>query len=99
MSKASAISSGVLSVGTTTVVDRKSYLNSCSLTGDGTNTATMTVYDNASAATGKIVSVIRINTAGITVHKEWNYPVRIDNGITVVVTGTGAQATLTYDAA
>lgn len=98
MSRASCISSGTISPGTQVVCDRKTYVNHISLTGDGTNAATVTVYDNASTGSGKIISLIRIGAGGNTIHKEYTYPVRMDNGITVVVTGTGAAATVGYDA-
>lgn len=98
MSRSSCLSSGSIAPGTQVVCDRKTFVNHISLTGDGTNAAAITVYDNASAASGKVISLIRIGAGGNTIHKEYTFPVRMDNGITVVVTGTGAVATVGYDA-
>ena len=99
MSSASSLTSGAIGPGTVTVVNRKSFLNSVALTGDGTNAATAIVYDNASVASGKILASLRVLAGGETVHQEFTYPVRADEGITVIVTGIGAVATVAYDAA
>ena len=98
MSRASSISSGALTPGTTTVVSRKSYLNTITLTGDGTNAATAIVYDNT-AGSGKQLANLRVGANGDTVHVDYNLGLRADVGITVVVAGTGAVAIVGYDGA
>ena len=99
MSTSSSIASGAIGPGTVTVVNRKSLLNSFALTGDGTNAATAIIYDNASAASGKVLASLRVLAGGETVHQEFTYPIRADEGLTVIVTGIGAVATVAYDAA
>lgn len=98
MSRTTAISSGAITPGTTTVVSRKSYLNTITLTGDGTNAATAIVYDNT-AGSGKQLANLRVGANGNTVHVNYNLGLRADIGMTVVVAGTGAVAILGYDAA
>lgn len=97
MSSPSAKSSGLLAAGTTVVVDRKSYLNSVTVVSDGTNAATVVVYDNSSAASGTALAKASTSTSG-TVHLNFESHVRADNGLTVEVSGTGAGAVITYDA-
>lgn len=99
MGRPTALSSGAIAPGTVTVAARRSFLNSVSLTGDGTNACTLVVYDNASTETGKILASLRVGAAGATGHLEYPAAVRADNGLTVVVTGTGAVGVITYDAA
>lgn len=98
MSNSTALSSGLLGAGTTVVVSRKSILSGLTVISDGTNTATVTVYDNASAASGTVLAKALANTTLPTVHVDGTSRVRADNGITVVVSGTGAGAVLYYDA-
>lgn len=98
MSRSTALSSGLLAAGTTTLVSRKSFLNSVSVNSDGTNAATVVVYDNT-AGSGKVLAKLVTGTSG-TLSMTFNCAVRADIGITVVVSGTGTpQAVVTYDAA
>lgn len=98
MSKSSALSSGLLAAGTTTVVSRKSLLNGVVAISDGTNTATVTVYDNASTATGTVLAKAVATSAAPTSSNFTTNHVRADNGITVVVAGTGSGAIIYFDA-
>jgi len=98
MNLSTAVSSGLLAAGTTVVKNSKTYLKSISLTGDGTNPATVSVYDNASTASGKVLVKLKTNAVGMTSSMEYSYPVKAENGITVEVVGTGAEAIVTFDA-
>lgn len=63
---------------------------------DGTNAVTVTVYDNAAAASGTIVAKITVlaadRTGGLV-----GIDVGCDNGIFVVISGTGGTAILYYE--
>lgn len=95
MSCPSAKSSGSLGLGTTTVVSRKTRLNSVSVISDGTNAATVIVYDNT-AASGTILA--RMNAGTTMASIVFQNPVQASVGLTVVVSGVGATAVITYDA-
>lgn len=98
MNLSTAISSGLLAVGTTVVKNSKTYLKSVALTGDGTNQATLIVYDNATTATGTVLAKLKTNAVGMTSSMEYSYPLRAEHGIVVVVSGTGAEAIVSFDA-
>jgi hypothetical protein len=88
-------SSGLLAAGTTAVKASKTYLNAVTAVGDGTNVATVTVYDNASAGSGTVL------WKGVVLHTfsvSFANPVRAELGITVVVAGTNSGAVIHYDA-
>lgn len=92
-----AKASGALAVGTTTLMGGKATLNSVQVVTDGTNAATVTVYDNT-AGSGKILSLVKV--VGTTLHDcvVYDSPLRGDVGLTVVVAGTGATAYVGYGA-
>lgn len=94
----SSITSDLLAVGTTTVVNRKTRLSGFIALSDGTNLATVTVYDNASAGSGVVVAKALSNSSQPTSIQSFDNPVKCDNGITVVITGIGAGAIIYYDA-
>lgn len=62
---------------------------------DGTNAATVIVYDNT-AASGKVVAEFVV--AGATGYggRNWIFPVAMDNGIYLAISGTGASAVVEY---
>lgn len=96
-----ALSSGLVAVTSATQVGHtgKQKLNSITAIGDGTNAATVTVYDNGSAAASGTVlaqAVVAASTTNRTVSIVFNTPVRADNGLVIVVAGTGAQGHITY---
>lgn len=98
MSKATSLSSGLLAAGTTTVVARKSILDGLVVISDGTNTATAIVYDNSSAGSGTVVAKAVATANCPTVSVFTTNHVRADNGLTVVVSGTGSGAVVYFDA-
>lgn len=91
---ATAISSDLLTT-TTTVVSFGSYLNSIQVLTDGTNAATVTVFNNT-AASGVVVAKIIVPGASSYNGISFHVPVRCDIGITVQVSGTGAAAIITH---
>lgn len=92
-----AISSDLLAAGTTTVVANGSYLNSLQVLTDGTNAATVTVFNNT-AGSGVVVAKIIVPGASSYNGISFRNPIRCDIGITVVVSGTGAGAIVTHSA-
>ncbi len=90
----SAISTGVLSAGTL-VFNGKNRVNSISVFTDGTNAATIEIYDNT-AASGKVAVKHVVAGAGLAGHVVFNTPVVLDVGLYVNVTGTGATTIVTY---
>lgn len=94
----SSISSGLLAAGTTTVINRKTRLNGFLALSDGTNLATVVIYDNASAGSGLVLGQALANSSKPTTTQSFDNPVKCDFGITVVVTGTGSGAVIYYDA-
>lgn len=85
-----ARSSGLLSAGTTTVSNTANTLSGVIVLSDGAmDDATITVYDHASAASGTVLAKL-VATAAIGSNSlALATPIRAENGLTVVVAGTG----------
>ncbi len=69
----------------------RNRLNAVTILTDGTNAATLILYDNATAASGKVLFkgiVVGANRVG---HFLFENPVVAENGIYADVTGTGAE--------
>ena len=99
MNQAMCLSSDLLGAGTFTVVPRKSQLSGVMVITDNVNVATVTVYDNATTGTGKVLAKCSATTATGANSLAFVTPVRADLGITVVVAGTGTpQAIIYFDA-
>lgn len=99
MSAPSSISSDLIAATAATVVcARPTRLNSLVVVSDGTNTATAVIYDNASAASGKVVAKAVATSQCPTAVIVFDNPVRTDNGLTIAVTGTGSGAIVHFDA-
>lgn len=58
----------------------------------GSAASTITVYDNASAASGTVLALLQGPASGATVIFPFDTPVYCKNGITCVTAGTGAQS-------
>lgn len=54
--------------------------------------STITVYDNATAASGTVAAILTTPASVSTSIIPFDSPINCVNGITCVVTGTGAQA-------
>ena len=93
-----ARSSGILATGSTTTIQTgKSILSSVAVISDLTNTATVIVYDNT-AGSGTVLAKLKA-PAGVGVASiAFTTPLAGDIGLTVVVSGTGAEAIVTYGA-
>jgi len=85
---ATSISSGVLSAGTL-IWTGKNRVNAITVLTDGTNAATLELYDNTSA-TGTNRVVGKCLGANLINHIIFENPVLFENGIYADVTGTGA---------
>lgn len=88
-------SSGQLSVGTTTISSYTNYISGVEVISDGTNVGVITLYDSADGSgltAGNTLVVVRnkTNLGSESVH--FTNPIRAQNGITAVVSGTGATA-------
>lgn len=88
-------SSGSLAVGTNAVINQPALLHSVILN-PGTAASTVTVYENASAASGVILAslVAPLSTASLNI--TFNAPIYSRFGLTVVVAGTAATAVISY---
>lgn len=74
----------------------RNRINAITLLGDGTNAASLIIYDNASAASGTVLAKItQLATARLT-HIIFENPVFAENGIYADVTGTGAEYIVYY---
>lgn len=68
----------------------RNRINAITLITDGTNAASVVVYDNASAATGTVLGKVTAAGAQNTMHVIFENPVVAEDGIYADVTGTGA---------
>lgn len=79
--------SGALAVGTTLVFNGKFTLNSIQLVPDGTNAATLTIYDNI-VASGKVLAVLSAPAASLlSLSMDFSNALKAEIGITAVVAG------------
>ena len=91
---ASSISSGVLNADTLIFTGRN-RINALTVITDGTNAATVSLYDNTSAA-NKIAVQGKCVGANLEKHYIFENPVIMENGIYADVTGTGATFIVFY---
>lgn len=85
---ASSHSSG-LQTSSGIVANGRNRINAITLVTDGTNAASILIYDNT-AASGTVVAKATASGAQNTVHVVFPNPVIVDNGLYAAVTGTGA---------
>lgn len=91
----SAQSSGLLAAGTTTIATGRNYFSGLLVITDNTNVATVTIYDNTAASGTVLAKLSATSTTGAN-SLALATPVRCDNGITVVVSGTGTPQAVVY---
>ena len=90
---ATSRSSGDLGVSAASIRATKAILTGVSLTCDATTDSTVTIYDNASAASGTLVYNCRLDASVDGVHNIDILPdIYCKNGLFVTVTGTSAVA-------
>jgi hypothetical protein len=80
------------------VSDHKDYLNAVVVNADGTNIATVIVYDNASAASGKVLAKVVVPASSRTQSIVFNRGVQSSNGLYISIAGIGAEAQVYYGA-
>lgn len=68
----------------------RNRINAITLIADGTNAASVVVYDNPSAASGLVLAKVTALAGEGTVHVIFENPVVAENGLYADVTGTGA---------
>lgn len=88
--KSSAVTAGVQIMPTA----RAGYLHLCQITAAAA-AATLVVYDNASSASGQVYEISA--PVGQTIWYDWGGALQIQNGLWIVVTGTGATARLSWE--
>lgn len=69
----------------------RSRVNAVTVLTDGTNAATVILYDNASAASGKVLAKVIVPGANRTEHVVFFNPIVAENGVFASVSGTGAE--------
>lgn len=77
------------------VVAGGAYLTAITVLTDGTNDATVILYDST-AASGKVVAKLWVPGGLYSDRMSWTYPLRVGNGIYASVSGTGASALVEY---
>ena len=92
---ASSRSSGLKTVDSVIQTGRN-RINAITLLGDGTNAASVIVYDNASTASGVILAKVTAETATRFTHVLFENPVVAENGIYADVSGIGAEYIIYY---
>ena len=91
-----ARSTGVLTT-STLVATGRNYISGLVAGGDGTNVATVGVYDNTSA-TGTPVLTLIVPAGSRQVIYDVTHSIQVDNGLYVSVSGTGANFMLAFGA-
>lgn len=89
-----SISSG-LQTADATIASGRNRINAITLITDGTNAATLLVYDNT-AASGTVIAKVTAAAIQNTVHVVFEKPVKAENGLYADVTGTGAGYIVFY---
>ena len=96
---ASAISSGLIGATAAQQVGQpgRNLLNGLIVVSDSTNPATVTVYDNGSGvASGTVLAKLTATVTTGANSLAFVTPVRAENGLVVVIAGTGAPQGIVY---
>lgn len=92
-------SSGLMTVGELdtgkVILDHPGILMTAIAYTDGSNDATLTIYDNATTVTGTELSYTKVKGTELMGGETQAYRVA-ENGITVKLTGTGSSALIAY---
>lgn len=92
----SSLNTGLQTASTLTYTGRN-RINAVSLFGNGTNTATLDIYDNTTAS-GKVAVRVQVRSSDYQNHVIFTQPVLMENGIYNSLTGTGATYIVYYAA-
>ena len=87
-----------LKAASASIATGKNRINAVTFLGDGTNASTLTVYDNASAASGKVVAKVVNRTSDQQNHIIFTNPVVCENGIYASLGGTGGNYIIYFGA-
>lgn len=80
-----------------TIMAQPGKLMALSVEADGTNAATVILYDNATAASGNELAKIVVDAGLTEASIVFNHPVEALNGIYADLTGTGAACIVYYE--
>jgi hypothetical protein len=89
-----------ITVGTTLLFTGKCTFNSAQLISDGTNACSVKVYDARTAVAAK--QIVQLNvpaTTTVPATVVFNNAIKCEDGMTVVVAGTGATALINFNGA
>jgi hypothetical protein len=97
MNVGTAQSGGLKGAGTYQIFVGKGVISAVHAVSDGTNVATVTLYDNASGDTsGNVLAKINGSVTTGSNGAIWTTPIRCDVGLTMVVSGTGTPQGIVY---
>jgi hypothetical protein len=82
--------------GSSVILAQDGFLFGCLVETDGTNAVTLSLYDNASAGSGKVLRKIIVPGANNYGGFELPIGIEIAKGIYATVSGTGAAFWVTY---
>lgn len=71
-------------------------LRGANLFGDGTNSCTLTIYDNASAASGTVLAKLQLQAAGNVDELDGSYSIVATKGIYASLSGSGSPSFIVY---
>ena len=92
-----AQSSGLKTTGTFQIFTGRGVISAVHAISDGTNVATVTLYDNAAGDTsGNILAKVNGSVTTGSNGAIWTTPIRCDTGLTMVVAGTGTPQGIVY---
>ena len=97
MSGTTCLSSGLF-ITDALITEGRGTLNALTVVSDGTAAATVTLYDSATAPTGRVLAKLAIGGAAGSGFQSWNLAVRHLNGIYADLTGAGAGFIVYYGA-
>jgi hypothetical protein len=80
----------------TQVITGNAYILSVGVVADGTNAATVTVYDGTDASGAQITPPLVIGAGSYFGGEDWPVPVPLNKGIFVTISGTNAGAIIWY---
>lgn len=90
-----ATSSGLLAA-SGVVLAEPGVVTGLTATTDGTNDATVILYDNAAAAAGTVLAKLTVKGANVNGTLDMYLPIRASAGVYLSLTGTGANALVWY---
>ena|SRR5208337_1204980 len=90
-----AVSSGVISTSSVAVLG-PARLTDCSVYTDGVHNVTLTIYDNATSASGNVLAQVTVTGASLVGGCFMPIPEQVSAGIYVSISGTGGSVLVSY---